>query len=87
MLLVARSSGAVQAFSLPNLSLEGQYVLQCRPQQLRLNSDCSRLAVVDFAGVLSLQIVTQAGPGRLLVEPLGAERKVGGVYVVVVTGS
>lgn len=76
LLLVARSSGVVHAFSLPTLNMEGQYVLRCRPQRLQLNCDCSRMAVVDFAGVLSLMIMTQAGPGKLQAEQLSLERKV-----------
>lgn len=76
LLLVARSSGVVHAFSLPTLNLEGQYVLRCRPQRLQLNCDCSRMAVVDFAGVLSSLVMTQAGPGKLQVEQLSLERKV-----------
>jgi hypothetical protein len=77
LLLVARSSGVVHAFSLPTLSLEGQCVLRSRPQRLLLNCDCSKVAVVDFAGVLSLLMLTQGGPGKLQGEQLSLERKVG----------
>jgi hypothetical protein len=76
LLLVARSSGVVHAFSLPTLNIEGQYDLRCRPQRLQLNCDCSRMAVVDFAGVLSLLVMMQAGPGKLQAEQLSLERKV-----------
>lgn len=76
LLLVARSSGVVHAFSLPTLSLEGQYVLHCRPQRLQLNCDCSRMAVVDFAGVLSVLVMTQGASGKLQGEQLSLERKV-----------
>jgi hypothetical protein len=77
LLLVARSSGVVHAFSLPTLSLEGQCVLRSRPQRLLLNCDCSKVTVVDFAGVLSLLMMTQGGPGKLQGEQLSLERKVG----------
>lgn len=76
LLLVARSSGVVHAFSLPTLSLEGRYVLHCRPQRLQLNCDCSRMAVVDFAGVLSVLVMTQETSGKLQGEQLSLERKV-----------
>lgn len=75
LLLVARSSGALHAFSLPTLSLEGQYALHCRPQRLQLNCDCSRVAVVDFAGVLSVLVMTQGANGKLQGEQLSLERK------------
>jgi hypothetical protein len=76
LLLVGRSSGVVHAFSLPALNLEGQYVLHGRPQRMLLNCDCSRLAVVDFPGVLNLLVLGQGGLGKLQAEQLSLERKV-----------
>lgn len=78
LLVVGRSSGVVHAFSLPTLSLEGQFVLHCRPQRLLLNCDCSKLAVVDFAGILSTVLLTTGGTGALQGEHLSFERKVSG---------
>lgn len=51
--LVARESGAVHRFSLPEIKLDGKYVLKCRPQQLSLNCNSTRLAIIDINGVLT----------------------------------
>lgn len=76
MLMVARSSGTVLAFSLPSLSPEGQFLLGCRPQRMQLNCDCSRLAVIDFNGVLRVMAILPSGPGSLQAEAVPIERKV-----------
>lgn len=75
-LLVARSSGVVHGFGLPGLNPDGQYLLRCRPQRLALNCDGSRLAVIDFNGVLSFMDVTASGTGKMKGEHLAYERKV-----------
>lgn len=75
-LLVARSSGVVHGFGLPGLAPDAQYLLRCRPARLSLNCDGSRLAVIDFNGVLSFMDMTAAGTGKMRGEHLTHERKV-----------
>jgi hypothetical protein len=75
-LLVARSSGVVHGFGLPGLAPDAQYLLRCRPARLSLNCDGSRLAVIDFNGVLSFMDMTAAGSGKMRGEHLTHERKV-----------
>ncbi|WIA10618.1 hypothetical protein OEZ85_010800 [Tetradesmus obliquus] len=74
-LLVARSSGVVHGFGLPGLAPDAQYLLRCRPARLSLNCDGSRLAVIDFNGVLSFMDMTAAGTGKMRGEHLTHERK------------
>ncbi|KAF6259424.1 intraflagellar transport protein [Scenedesmus sp. NREL 46B-D3] len=74
-LLVARSSGVVHGFGLPGLAPEARYLLRCRPARLSLNCDGSRLAVIDFNGVLSFMDLTAAGTGKMRGEHLAHERK------------
>ncbi|KAF8068393.1 Wdr35 [Scenedesmus sp. PABB004] len=75
-LLVARGSGLVHAFGVPGLAPAGQHLLRCRPARLALNCDGSRLAVVDFGGVLSLMDLAAPGAGKMTGEHLAYERKV-----------
>lgn len=90
LLLVARVSGALLAFSLPSLTLESQHALRCRPQRLLVNCDASRLAVVDLAGVLSVLDLAAAtisgGAGLLKGAQLANERKVGWCCTSTCTG-
>lgn len=53
-LVVARSSGVVYRYSLPALAIEGQHLLRCRPHQMALNCDSSKLGIVDFGGTFSI---------------------------------
>lgn len=83
-LLVARASGIVHVFGLPGLSLEARHVLRCRPVRLALNADATRLAVIDFGGMLSMLDTgspsSGAGSGAAGIavrgEHLAVERKV-----------
>ena len=78
-LVVARSSGVVYRYSLPGLVLEGQHLLRCRPQYIRLNCDATRMSVIDFNGVLTFFDATVPGTGKMTGEHLTMERKVGGL--------
>jgi WD repeat-containing protein 35 len=53
-LLVARDSGAVLQFSLPNVIFENKFQLRCRPAQLSLNCDSTRFSIIDINYTLSL---------------------------------
>jgi WD repeat-containing protein 35 len=53
VLLVGRESGAVNRYSLPHLTLEGQHILRCRPQVMALNCASTKFSVIDINGVLT----------------------------------
>nr|XP_032817286.1 WD repeat-containing protein 35 isoform X1 [Petromyzon marinus] len=53
-LLVARESGTLQRYTLPNVGLVQNYVASARPYRLSLNCNSTRLAVVDISGVLTI---------------------------------
>lgn len=53
-LVVGRSSGSIHRYTLPHLTLESKVVVRCRPQQLALNSDNTKMSVIDINGVLSI---------------------------------
>ena len=52
-LLIARESGTLHRYSLPKHALEMKYVLNCRPHKISLNSNSSRVAVIDISGILT----------------------------------
>ncbi|XP_064159333.1 WD repeat-containing protein 35 isoform X1 [Anguilla rostrata] len=52
-LIVARESGTIQRYSLPNIGLVQKYSLSYRAYQLSLNCSSSRLAIIDITGVLT----------------------------------
>lgn len=62
-LIIGRSSGVVYRYALPSLALTGQHLLRCRPQQLALNCDSTKLGVIDFSGVFSFFDTTLPGAG------------------------
>ncbi|XP_072266186.1 WD repeat-containing protein 35 [Pyxicephalus adspersus] len=53
VLIVARESGVVHKYSLPNVTLVQKYELSCRAYQMSLNCNSSRLAIIDLSGVLT----------------------------------
>uniref|UniRef100_A0A1A8S087 WD repeat-containing protein 35 n=2 Tax=Nothobranchius rachovii TaxID=451742 RepID=A0A1A8S087_9TELE len=53
-LIVARESGSVLKYSLPNVSLIQKFSLNSRAFYLSLNCNSSRLAVIDISGVMTL---------------------------------
>jgi WD repeat-containing protein 35 len=52
-LVVGRESGALHRYTLPHISLDAKYTLRCRPAQLHLNCDSSKLGIIDIGGMLS----------------------------------
>ncbi|KAG1659041.1 hypothetical protein FOA52_010881, partial [Chlamydomonas sp. UWO 241] len=76
VLMIGRSSGVVQRYSLPHLTPEGHLVLRCRPQALALNCTVTKMSVIDINGVLSFFDMTSKGatPGTVG-EHLAFERK------------
>mmetsp|Transcript_3693 Transcript_3693/g.5458 ORF Transcript_3693/g.5458 Transcript_3693/m.5458 type:complete len:1191 (-) Transcript_3693:9-3581(-) len=53
-LLIARESGTLHLYSLPNISLCSKFILKCRPQQLSFNCDNTKLSVIDINGVFTM---------------------------------
>lgn len=53
-LIVARASGSLVQFSLPNLVLESINFVKTRAATIELNSNSTRAAIIDINGALSL---------------------------------
>lgn len=47
-LLVARGSGHLYRYTLPHISLETKYQLPCRPIKISINSNGSRISIIDI---------------------------------------
>ncbi|KAA0197686.1 hypothetical protein HAZT_HAZT001209 [Hyalella azteca] len=63
LLLVGRESGMVQVYSVPRVALTSRHTLQCRPHRLALNSDSTKLAVIDITGLMTLMdLEVKSGP-------------------------
>lgn len=53
-LLIARESGTLHLYSLPDISLCSKFILKCRPLHISLNCDNTKLAVIDINGIFTL---------------------------------
>ncbi|KAL0586168.1 hypothetical protein ABG067_004261 [Albugo candida] len=60
-IMIARASGFILCFTLPHISLEMKYIVNCRPQMLSLNCDSTRLCVIDINGIMTIMEVGQPG--------------------------
>ncbi|XP_060089548.1 WD repeat-containing protein 35 isoform X2 [Heteronotia binoei] len=78
-LIIARESGTIQRYSLPNVGFIQTYALNCWPYQLSLNCNSSRLAIIDLSGVLMFfdldTRVTDSKGQHVVGEQLKLERK------------
>eukprot|EP00904_Undaria_pinnatifida_P002695 jgi/Undpi1/12426/HiC_scaffold_5.g02098.m1 len=54
-LLLGREDGTICRYTLPHISLENRYTVRTKPQKLALNCNSSLVAVIDSAGLLSVQ--------------------------------
>ncbi|XP_017491815.1 PREDICTED: WD repeat-containing protein 35 isoform X1 [Rhagoletis zephyria] len=54
ILLVARDSGVVNEYSVPNVALRNRHKLNSRPYKMVINCNSSRAAVIDDAGIMTL---------------------------------
>jgi len=52
--LIGRESGTLQRYTLPHISLECKYVVQCRPQRLELNCTSTKVGIIDINGVMTI---------------------------------
>ena len=50
-------------YALPHVAFEAKYTLRCCPQMLAVNSDSTRMSIIDINGVVSLYDF-EAGRGR-----------------------
>lgn len=60
-IMIARASGFILCFTLPHISLEMKYIVNCRPQMLSLNCNSTRLCVIDINGIMTIMEVGQPG--------------------------
>nr|CCA19609.1 hypothetical protein PANDA_002987 [Albugo laibachii Nc14] len=75
-IMVARASGFILCFTLPHISLEMKYIVNCRPQMLSLNCDSTRLSVIDINGIMTIMEVGQPGDlGAIRGKMLDFEKK------------
>ncbi|XP_069964881.1 WD repeat-containing protein 35 isoform X2 [Bactrocera oleae] len=54
ILLVARSSGTINEYSVPNVALRNRLKINARPYKMSINCNSSRAAVIDDVGVMTL---------------------------------
>ena len=43
-------------YALPHVAFEAKYMLRCCPQKLAVNSDSTRMSIIDINGVVSLYV-------------------------------
>ena len=73
-LLVARESGALLRFSLPHIDLEHTYQIRGRTQSISINSDSTRVSLIDANGLLTLfDLDTTKGKGGEVLLPSAGE--------------
>jgi hypothetical protein len=53
-MLIARASGIIIQLSLPALIVQNQYSTNLRAQNIYLNCDNSRLAIIDISGMIKI---------------------------------
>uniref|UniRef100_A0A6V7J502 Uncharacterized protein n=1 Tax=Bracon brevicornis TaxID=1563983 RepID=A0A6V7J502_9HYME len=54
ILLIARESGMIQRYSLPQVTLTNRYTVTSRPQKMAINSTSTRTSIIDTAGILTM---------------------------------
>ncbi|XP_034939935.1 WD repeat-containing protein 35 [Chelonus insularis] len=54
VLLIARESGMIQRYSLPQITLTNRYTTSSKPQYIAINCNSTRASVIDFSGVLTM---------------------------------
>ena len=64
-LFVGRMSGTIMKFTLPHISSEPKYFVQCRPNLLYVNCNSTRLISLDLNGSLILLDLEPSGGKQL----------------------
>ncbi|XP_013413466.1 WD repeat-containing protein 35-like [Lingula anatina] len=79
MLVIGRESGTLNRYTMPLVALSNKHVLNCRPHQMALNCNSTRLAIIDISGVMTFfdldAKVTDANGQEVVGEHLKFERK------------
>src|SRR4051812_6351630 len=52
-LMIARESGVVNRYTFPEIKLDGKHSLKCRPQNISMNNNSTRMSCIDINGVLT----------------------------------
>uniref|UniRef100_UPI00358FD466 WD repeat-containing protein 35 isoform X2 n=1 Tax=Myxine glutinosa TaxID=7769 RepID=UPI00358FD466 len=63
-LIVAQGSGTLMHFILPGMELQRAYTTSQQPCRIFLNCNCSRLAILDSAGLLTLMELESQGASK-----------------------
>lgn len=53
-LFLGRLSGTINKYTLPHVTLENKLFVKTRPNQMSLNNNSTKIAVIDLNGVLTL---------------------------------
>lgn len=59
LLLIARESGAIQEYSIPNVALCNRHMLPNKASKIAINCNSTRAAIIDSTGVLSTIDLTE----------------------------
>ncbi|CAG9855118.1 unnamed protein product [Phyllotreta striolata] len=62
-LVIGRDSGLIQYYALPHIVLTNRYKISTRPHKMAINSNSTRLSVIDISGVMSVIDISE-GIGR-----------------------
>jgi len=79
IIIAARDSGTIHRYKLPSVELSHRYVVNGEPRQIALNSNSSRLSIIDAGGILTffdLDVkMTDSNGAEIIGENLQFERK------------
>lgn len=78
-LIIGRESGTLHRYTFPSMSFANKYTLACRPHQMAINCNSTRLLVIDIAGILIMYDLeatsTDANRREVLGQQLNFDRK------------
>jgi WD repeat-containing protein 35 len=66
--IVGRVSGVLQRYTIPHVTQEARYVLNCRPQLISVNCNASMISVIDINGILTFFDTKEKGGKHLETE-------------------
>nr|KAJ3420687.1 WD repeat-containing protein 35 [Polyrhizophydium stewartii] len=69
VLILARQSGALHQYIVPSVTLDNKYTIALRPQSVGLNSNSTRVSILDVGGVLRLFDLERKGNGNNIIGP------------------
>jgi WD repeat-containing protein 35 len=62
-IFASRASGTIHCFTLPHISLEMKFIVNCRPQLLALNCNSTMLGIIDINSMLTIMEVDPIAAG------------------------